>query len=171
MINLKSSHLYCTSFSEQLHASPTWPPVKDTSRVSDDSADAQGGSDLFTDPSQEAQSEFQPDHPWAPGISIILRPRKWLRLQLPPSPLGTTSSPLHPPASPLGTAISPLHPPPSLWVPVHPPYPLQVLWVPPLPPPHPAPNSSPQISLDSCSSSEPGQPHEGSLSRHPDFRG
>ena len=95
----------------------------------------------------------------------------FLRLQLPPSLLGTTSfPPPTPPPSPLGTATSPLHPPPSLWVPALPPYPLQVLWVPPLPRSTPLPNSSPQISLDSCSSSEPGHPHEGSLSRHPDSR-
>lgn len=141
-INLKSSHLYCMSFSEQLHASPTWPPVKDTSQVSSDSADAQGGSDLFTDPPQEAQSEFQPDHPWTPGISIILRPRMCLRLQLPPSLLGTTSFPpphptpkssgycyLPPPPSskPLGTSTSPLLPPSPLGTTTSPLYPTSQL--------------------------------------------
>uniref|UniRef100_A0A4W2FRX1 Transmembrane protein 176A n=1 Tax=Bos indicus x Bos taurus TaxID=30522 RepID=A0A4W2FRX1_BOBOX len=103
-INLKSSHLYCMSFSEQLHASPTWPPVKDTSQVSSDSADAQGGSDLFTDPPQEAQSEFQPDHPWTPGISIILRPRMCLRLQLPPSLLAA-GKPWRGPVLQLGSCL------------------------------------------------------------------
>ena len=32
------------------------------------------------------------------------------------------------------------------------------------------PSSNPQISLDSCSSSEPGQRHEDPLSRHPNSR-
>lgn len=50
------------------------------------------------------------------------------------------------------------------------------LWLPLSPPDTTAspsrltPSSNPQINLDSCPSSEPGQPHEDPLSRHPNSR-
>lgn len=98
-------------------------------RVFDDSADVQGGSDLFADTQGSpagilARSSLGPS-----DQHHIAESRMCLGLRLPLSPPDTTASP---------SRLTP--------------------------------SSNPQLNLDSCSSSEPGQPREDPLSCHPNSR-